>query len=173
MSTLLILNDPPYGTERSFNGLRLAKALAGKGTEVSIFLMADAVACAKAGQKVPEGYYNLELMVKAVARHGEVVLCGTCMDARGLRDDELVDGARRGTLDDLATLTVAADKVDPEPDRSRFAGALIVRIGVAGLTKRCWSIRARARRRRAPETRSRRARAPTSLHRPWVLRCAS
>lgn len=111
MSTLLILNDPPYGTERSFNGLRLAKALAGKGTEVSIFLMADAVACAKAGQKVPEGYYNLELMVKAVARHGEVVLCGTCMDARGLRDDELVERARRGTLDDLATLTVAADKV--------------------------------------------------------------
>lgn len=111
MSTLLILNDPPYGTERSYNGLRLAKALAGKGAEVSIFLMADAVACAKAGQKVPEGYYNLELMVKGVARHGEVVLCGTCMDARGLRDDELVDGARRGTLDDLATLTVAADNV--------------------------------------------------------------
>jgi len=111
MSTLLILNDPPYGTERSFNGLRLAKALASKGTEVSVFLMADAVACAKAGQKVPEGYYNLELMVKGVARHGEVVLCGTCMDARGLRDDELVDGSRRGTLDDLAKLTVAADKV--------------------------------------------------------------
>ena len=111
MSTPLILNDPPYGTERSYNGLRLAKALAGKGAEVSIFLMADAVACAKAGQKVPEGYYNLELMVKGIGRHGEVVLCGTCMDARGLRDDELVEGARRGTLDDLATLTVAADKV--------------------------------------------------------------
>lgn len=111
MSTLLILNDPPYGTERSFNGLRLAKALAGKGAEISVFLMADAVACAKAGQKLPQGYYNLELMVKAVARHGEVILCGTCMDARGLRDDELVDGTRRGTLDELATLTVAADKV--------------------------------------------------------------
>lgn len=111
MSTLLILNDPPYGTERSYNGLRLAKALMGKGAEVSVFLMADAVACAKAGQKVPPGYYNLELMVKAVARQGDVVLCGTCMDARGLRDDELVDGARRGTLEELATLTVAADKV--------------------------------------------------------------
>jgi uncharacterized protein involved in oxidation of intracellular sulfur len=111
MSMLLILNDPPYGTERSYNGLRLAKALAGKGADIHVFLMADAVACAKAGQKVPQGYYSLELMVKAVARQGEVVLCGTCMDARGLRDDEFVDGARRGTLDDLATLTVAADKV--------------------------------------------------------------
>ena len=26
--TLLILNDPPYGTERSYNGLRLADSLA-------------------------------------------------------------------------------------------------------------------------------------------------
>ena len=111
MITLLILNDPPYGTERSFNGLRLAKALAGKGAEVSVFLMADAVACAKAGQKVPQGYYNLELMVKAVARKGEVLLCGTCMDARGLGDDELAEGARRGTLDELAERTLAAERV--------------------------------------------------------------
>lgn len=47
---LLIFNDPPYGTERSYNGLRLAKALTGKGMEVTVFLMADAVACTKAGQ---------------------------------------------------------------------------------------------------------------------------
>ena len=94
MKTLLILNDPPYGTERSFNGLRLAKARVGKGAEVTIFLMADAVACAKRGQKVPQGYYNLELMVKSVARRGEVLLCGTCMDARGLTDQELAEGVR-------------------------------------------------------------------------------
>ena len=111
MSTLMILNEPPYGTERSYNGLRLAKALAGKGPEVSVFLMADAVACAKAGQKVPQGYYNLELMVKSVARKGEVLLCGTCMDARGLGDDELVEGARRSTLEELAERTLAAERL--------------------------------------------------------------
>ena len=111
MKTLLILNDPPYGTEHSFNGLRLAKALAGKGAEVTVFLMADAVACAKAGQKVPQGYYNLELMVKSVARRGEVLLCGTCMDARGLTDAELAEGARRSTLDELAEATLAAERV--------------------------------------------------------------
>jgi uncharacterized protein involved in oxidation of intracellular sulfur len=110
MKTLLILNDPPYGTERSYNGLRLARALS-KAAEVSVFLMADAVACAKAGQKEPQGYYNLELMVKSVARKGEVLLCGTCMDARGLTDDELVDGARRSTVDALAEHTLAADRV--------------------------------------------------------------
>ena len=111
MKSLFILNDPPYGTERSYNGLRLAKALAGKGTEVTVFLMADAVACAKAGQKLPQGYYNLELMVRSVARRGEVLLCGTCMDARGLADGELVEGARRSTLDELAERTLAAEKV--------------------------------------------------------------
>lgn len=111
MNLLFILNDPPYGTERSYNGLRLAKAAARKGARVEVFLMADAVFCAKAGQKVPEGYYNLELMVKSAARSGRVLLCGTCMDARALADTELVEGARRGTLDELAELTVAADKV--------------------------------------------------------------
>lgn len=111
MNVLVILNDPPYGTERSYNGLRLAKALVGRGTELTAFLMADAVACAKAGQKVPQGYYNLELMVKAIARKGDVLLCGTCMDARGLRDEELVEGARRSTMDELAQRTIAADRV--------------------------------------------------------------
>jgi uncharacterized protein involved in oxidation of intracellular sulfur len=111
MKSLLILNDPPYGTERSFNGLRLAKALTGKGSEVTVFLMADAVACAKSGQKVPQGYYNLELMTKAICRSGAVLLCGTCMDARGLTDAELVEGAQRSSLDELAERTLAADQV--------------------------------------------------------------
>ncbi|MBK5932372.1 DsrE/DsrF/TusD sulfur relay family protein [Halochromatium salexigens] len=111
MTTLFILNDPAYGTERSFNGLRLAKALQNKGEAVSVFLMADAVSCTKAGQTVPQGYYNLELMVKGVARKGEMLLCGTCMDARGITDEELVEGARRSTLDELTERTLAADKV--------------------------------------------------------------
>ncbi|MCG6964994.1 MAG: DsrE family protein [Chromatiaceae bacterium] len=111
MKTLLIFNDPPYGTERSYNGLRLAKALTGKGVEVSVFLMADAVICAKAGQKVPQGYYNLELMVKSIARKGELLLCGTCMDARGVSDEELTEGAQRSTMQELAERTIAADQV--------------------------------------------------------------
>ena len=65
MKVLFILNDPPYGTERSFNGLRLAKALQGKGMAVTVFLMADAVACAKAGQKVPQGYYLQDVVARA------------------------------------------------------------------------------------------------------------
>nr|AEI30521.1 sulphur relay DsrE-like protein [uncultured microorganism] len=111
-STLFILNDAPYGNERAYNALRLAAALAARdGEQVRLFLMADAVACAKSGQKLPEGYYNLQLMLGKVIRKGEVGLCGTCMDARGLRDDEVIEGARRSTLAQLAEWTAESDKV--------------------------------------------------------------
>ncbi|MBK6334651.1 MAG: DsrE family protein [Betaproteobacteria bacterium] len=111
-STLFIVNDAPYGDERAYNALRLAGTLAAReGQSVRLFLMADAVGCAKSGQKVPEGYYNVQLMLGKVLRKGEVGLCGTCMDARGLRDDELIEGARRGTMAQLADWTAEADKV--------------------------------------------------------------
>ena len=110
--TLFILNDAPYGNDRAYNALRLATTLASKeGEHVRVFLMADAVTCAKTGQKVPEGYYNLQLMLGKVLRKGEVALCSTCMDARGLREDEVIEGARRSTLAQLADWTVDADKV--------------------------------------------------------------
>ena len=114
MNILLILNDPPYGTERCYNGLRLANALVKKNpaTEVTVFLMADAVCCGRKGQKTPDGYYNLERMLKrfAMGAH-KLLLCGTCMDARGLSEAELIDGARRSSMDELADATVTADKV--------------------------------------------------------------
>ena len=114
MKHLLILNDPPYGTERSYNGLRLAIALPkhDPAAEITVFLMADAVLCAKAGQKTPEGFYNLERMLgRVLSAKGRVLLCGTCMDARGLTQDEIIPGAARSTMDELAQATIAADRV--------------------------------------------------------------
>ena len=67
--TFIILNDPPYGTERSYNGMRLANALSkDEGDEVRVFLIGDAVACAKRGQQTPNGFYNLEGMLKVASR---------------------------------------------------------------------------------------------------------
>lgn len=113
MQFLLILNDPPYGTERVYNGLRLGLALAKvDDAQVTIFLMADAVGAARRGQNTPEGYYNIERMVKrlVVAPH-RVLLCGTCMDARGLSADDVLEGAARSTMDELARATISANKV--------------------------------------------------------------
>lgn len=114
MKVLLILNDPPYGTERCYNALRLAHALIKNDPDhdVSLFLMADAVVAVRKGQKTPDGYYNMEQMLRRVTlAKGHVLLCGTCMDARGLADEDMMDGAARSTMNELAELTIAADKV--------------------------------------------------------------
>jgi uncharacterized protein involved in oxidation of intracellular sulfur len=114
VQVLLILSDPPYGTERCYNGLRLALALAKSdpASTVTIFLMADAVTAAKSGQKTPDGYYNVERMLKGVlARKEQILLCGTCMEARGISDADILAGTRRSTMAELATMTVSAEKV--------------------------------------------------------------
>ena len=109
---LFIINDAPYGNERAYNALRLAGTLtAHDDVAVQVFLMADAVGCAKSGQKVPEGYYNMQLMLNKVIRKGEVALCGTCMDARGLASSDMIDGCERSTMPELAAWTAQADKV--------------------------------------------------------------
>lgn len=102
--TLFILNDPPYGTERSYNALRLAGALAKRdGEQVKVFLIGDAASCAKGNQAVPPGHYNIEVMLRNVGRHdGEIGVCGSCMDARGMAEAELAESTHRSSLDQLA-----------------------------------------------------------------------
>ena len=111
MRSLIIINDPPYGTERLYNALRLAQALLTRDSEVTVFLMGDAVAGAKLGQKTPDGFYNTERMVMRVTHKGRVLLCGTCMDARGITEEETVAGSERSTMDALAEAIEQADKV--------------------------------------------------------------
>jgi len=114
MKYLFILDDPPYGSERTWNGIRLATNILKKdlSVEVTVFLMGDAVSCAKAGQVTPNGYYNLEKMLAFLVSHsGKLLLCGTCMDARGLRQEELLEGAHRSNLDELTEHTLTTDKV--------------------------------------------------------------
>ncbi len=114
MKILLILNDPPYGSERTYNGLRLALGILRNepAAQITIFLMADAVVAARSGQKTPEGYYNIERMLRRLlAGRARVLLCGTCMDARALTDADLAAGAARSTLEELAAETLGADKV--------------------------------------------------------------
>lgn len=77
-----------------------------------MFLIGDAASCATAGQKVPQGYYNIEVMLRSLTRRGgEVGVCGTCMDARGITDVELAEGCRRSSLDQLTDWTQAAGRV--------------------------------------------------------------
>ena len=113
MKILIILNDAPYGLERTYNGLRFAGSLSRRdGVEVKVFFIGDAAGAARSGQTVPSGYYNIERMASAVVQHGGAVgVCGTCMDARGIREADLIPGTHRGSMDELTTWTIEADKV--------------------------------------------------------------
>ena len=114
MKILFIINDAPYGTEKAYNALRMAMTLQKEheGVEVYIFLMADAVTCALPGQGTPQGYYNVERMLKAVVnRGGQVKGCGTCCEARGLKQIPLLEGVEISTMAQLCQWTVEADKV--------------------------------------------------------------
>jgi len=111
---LILINDSPYGTEKAYNALRLAMQIQKdyEGTELYVFLMADAVTCALPHQNTPNGYYNIERMIKAVLlKNGRVKLCGSCCEARGIRDVKLIEGAELSTMKELAFLTMDCDKV--------------------------------------------------------------
>lgn len=113
MKVLLILNEAPYGSERTYNALRLARTLLKSGqTSIRVFLIGDGASAAHGGQKVPQGYYNIADMLAMLSTHGgEVAVCGTCMDARGIAETNLVKGSRRGSMDLLTEWTISADKV--------------------------------------------------------------
>lgn len=114
MNILFIINDAPYGTEKAYNALRMAMTLQKEHADVAvqIFLMADAVTCALPGQTTPQGYYNVERMLKAVIhRGGQVKACGTCCEARGIKSIPLLEGVEISTMVQLCQWTVEADKV--------------------------------------------------------------
>jgi len=114
MKILFFINDAPYGTEKFYRACRLAMTLQkeNKEVEVFLFLMADAVTASLSNQTTPQGYYNIERMIKSViAKGGKVKLCGTCLDARGLTNLQLIEGSERSTMSELADWTVKADKV--------------------------------------------------------------
>jgi uncharacterized protein involved in oxidation of intracellular sulfur len=114
MKILIIINDAPYGTEKAYNALRMVMMLQKEHADVDIqiFLMADAVMCALPDQSTPQGYYNIERMLKASINKGaQVKACGTCTDARGIAGLALIEGVEFSTMSQLVAWTVEADKV--------------------------------------------------------------
>ena len=114
MNILLVINDAPYQTERAYNALRLATSFAADPeTAVRLFLIGEGARCGAANQSPPAGCtYNVEWLLQRFLPGGrEVLVCRTCMDARGIRDADLIQGLQRGSLDDLNRWTREADRV--------------------------------------------------------------
>jgi len=111
---LIILNEQPYGSEKPYNGLRLAMQIQKDfpGDEVRVFLMADAAACAVKEQVTPNGYYNIERMISAVIQKGgEVKICGSCAEARGIKETTIIEGTKMSTMAELTAWYIDSDKV--------------------------------------------------------------
>jgi uncharacterized protein involved in oxidation of intracellular sulfur len=114
MRILFILNDAPYGSEKLYNALRLAMKLQQEhaAAEIRVFLMADAATAALPAQTTPQGYYNIERMLKAVInKKGQIKACGTCIEARGLEKLALIEGIEVSTMSQLAQWVMDSDKV--------------------------------------------------------------
>lgn len=112
---LIIINDAPYGTEKAYNALRMAMTLQkehGEAVRVNTFLLADAVFCGLPNQKTPDGYYNIERMLKSVIlKGGAVKSCGGCSKARGIDALPFIEGVQLSNMKEFAQWTVEADKV--------------------------------------------------------------
>ncbi len=80
--------------------------------EVKIFLLADAVFCGLPNQKTPDGFYNIERMLKSVINKGsEVKSCGGCSKARSIDSLEFIKGVQSSNMKEFAQWTVECDKV--------------------------------------------------------------
>lgn len=114
MGILIIINDAPYGTEKAYNALRLVMMLKKQDPylKVRVFLLGDSVNCAIPNQKTPPGYYNVETMLKSVINKGvEVKACGTCLEARGLKNLDLIEGVQSSNMVELSEWVCGVDKV--------------------------------------------------------------
>jgi uncharacterized protein involved in oxidation of intracellular sulfur len=112
MIVTIIINDPPYGTEKAYNAFRLALALLkNEEAEIKIMLMQDAVFCALKEQETPNGYNNLGRMLQRIIDAGTVRACITCMKARGLKEEHFLEGIKAGDMGMLAQWIIESGKV--------------------------------------------------------------
>jgi len=113
MNTLIVINDAPYGTEKAYNAMRMAMTLQKQHPEmeIRIFLLADAVGCAIPNQKTPQGYYNIERMLKSVInKGGKIKTCGGCSEARGISEMKLIEGTEISNMKEFSNWVIEADK---------------------------------------------------------------
>jgi uncharacterized protein involved in oxidation of intracellular sulfur len=113
MNVLVILNDSPHSSQRSYNGLRLALSLAkSSSTSMNVFLFGDGVICGLGQPQPLNAFYNVQELLNGLAQRGaRIAACKTCLEQRGISDEMLLPVVKRSTLDDLTAWTEEAEKV--------------------------------------------------------------
>ncbi|MDK2790059.1 MAG: hypothetical protein PWP15_566 [Methanothermococcus sp.] len=111
MKFTVILSSAPYGKESAYTGLRFALTSLLEGIDVNIFLIEDGVFVAKKGQNPAEVPNYMEYLKNCIEAGAVVKACGPCGKARGLSDDDLIDGVEFGTMHDLVNFVKESDNV--------------------------------------------------------------
>lgn len=77
---------------------KLMNAAIDKGYKTHLFCFGEAVTAVKKGQE-PKRFPNLgKELEDLVAKGLEIAVCSTCALARGVSEEELIDGAKIGSL---------------------------------------------------------------------------
>jgi uncharacterized protein involved in oxidation of intracellular sulfur len=114
MKVMIVLNDAPYGSEKAYNALRLARALQKQqpDMELRIFLLENGAFCALPDQAPPQGFYNAgEMLQRIIAGGAAVEACATCAEARGLKNIPLIEGVKVTSIRRMAEWTADSDRI--------------------------------------------------------------
>jgi uncharacterized protein involved in oxidation of intracellular sulfur len=112
MNILIIINESPLANEKAYNALRTGMQFQKDGHILKIYLIADGVYCAMNNTKVGAGTSNIENMVKEiVSKGGEVKMCTSCGNSRGLSELKIIEGAEWTNLKTLTDWVVQCDRV--------------------------------------------------------------
>ncbi len=107
----IIIADGPYSKERPYTMLRFGYTALLEGHKINIFLVEDGIFVGKENQD-PAAYDNVGKWVKDLISEGATVkACGICMKARGLSDDEFIEGIEKTTMNGLVEMCAEADNV--------------------------------------------------------------
>ena len=107
----IIIADGPYTRERPYTMLRFAYTALLEGNKINMFLVEDGIFAGRKNQD-PTTYDNLGKWMKDVIEEGaNVKACGVCMKARGISEEELIDGISKTTMNGFLEMCEEADNV--------------------------------------------------------------
>jgi uncharacterized protein involved in oxidation of intracellular sulfur len=106
----IFVGQGPYTAERPFTALRFAYTALLDNNPVKMFFVEDGIWCLKKGQD-PANIYKIEEWVqKCLGEKAEIAACGVCMKARGMADEELIPGVKKGTMELAVEMVKKSDK---------------------------------------------------------------
>ena len=107
----IAIGDGAYTSERPYTMLRFAYTALLEGNKVNIFLVEDGIFVGKKNQD-PTTYDNVgKWMTDVISEGANVKACGVCMKARGLSEDELMEGIQKITMNGFVEMCEEADNV--------------------------------------------------------------